>query len=37
MEFSFADKKAGIESLIGFSFFPDSVAQGYVLELQIKL
>jgi len=37
MEFSFADKKCWLESLRGFSFFSDSVAQGYVVELKIKL
>jgi hypothetical protein len=30
-------RKPGIESLTGFSFFSDSVAQGYVVELKIKL
>jgi len=30
-------RKSGIESLRGFSFFSDSVAQGYVVELKIKL
>jgi hypothetical protein len=30
-------RKAGIESHRGFSFFPDSVPQGCVVELQIKL